>query len=187
MYLNGLFNVLEEDSLQYLKNDKNKARNIEKELLDKIYLGGNIHTSISRLEKYAECPFSYHLRYGLNIKDRSNQSNNYFANIGTFLHEIVKETFDYIKQNNINEKITEKGLPKRSVYTLKEELILEKNQELEKSIESYVSTIENIVNLSIENVREKEQFKEFKFKKNNEIILNKIEKEMFSKIIIIVT
>ena len=178
MYLNGLFNVLEEDSLQYLKNDNNKARNIEKELLDKIYLGGNIHTSISRLEKYAECPFSYHLRYGLNIKDRSNQSNNYFANIGTFLHEIIKETFDYIKQNDINEKITEKGLPKRSVYTLKEELILEKNQELEKSIESYVSTIENVVNLSIENVREKEQFKEFKFKKNNEIILNKIEKEM---------
>lgn len=178
MYLNGLFNVLEEDSLQYLKNDKNKAKNIEKELLDKIYLGGNIHTSISRLEKYAECPFSYHLRYGLNIKDRSNQSNNYFANIGTFLHEIIKETFDYIKQNNINEKITEKGLPKRSVYTLKEELILEKDQELEKSIDSYVSTIENIVNISIEKVREKEQFKEFKFKKNNEIILNKIEKEM---------
>ena len=54
------------------------------------------------MEKYAECPFSYHLRYGLNIKDRSNQSNNYFANIGTFLHEIIKETFDYIKENDIN-------------------------------------------------------------------------------------
>jgi len=92
MYLNGIFNILEEDSLQYFKEDKNMPPKIEKELLDKIYLGGNIHTSISRLEKYAECPFSYHLRYGLNIKDRSNQSNNYFANIGTFLHEIIKET-----------------------------------------------------------------------------------------------
>ncbi len=177
-YLNGLYNILEEDSLQYLKNDKNKPKNIEKELLDKIYLGGNIHTSISRLEKYAECPFSYHLRYGLNIKDSSNQTSNYFANIGTFLHAIIKETFDYIKQNNINENITKTGLPKRSVYTLKEEVIQAKDHELKQNIENYVQVIENIVTESIEKVRQKEQFEEFKFKKNNEIILNKIEHEL---------
>ena len=59
-YLNGIFNILEEDSLQYFKNNTNKPNKIEKELLDRIYIGGNIHTSISRLEKYAECPFSYH-------------------------------------------------------------------------------------------------------------------------------
>ena len=178
MYLNGIFNILEEDSLQYFKEYKNMPPKIEKELLDKIYLGGNIHTSISRLEKYAECPFSYHLRYGLNIKDRSNQSNNYFANIGTFLHEIIKETFDYIKENDINEKITNGGLPKKSVYTLKEELLLTQDKELEDNIEKYISEIKNIVNKSIENVKQKEQFQEFKFKKNNEIILNKIENEV---------
>lgn len=178
MYLNGIFNILEEDSLQYFKEDKNMPPKIEKELLDKIYLGGNIHTSISRLEKYAECPFSYHLRYGLNIKDRSNQSNNYFANIGTFLHEIIKETFDYIKENNINEKITNGGLPKKSVYTLKEELLLTQDKELEDNVQKYIYEIENIVNKSIEKVKQKEQFQEFKFKKNNEIILNKIENEV---------
>ena len=178
MYLNGIFNILEEDSLQYFKEYKNMPPKIEKELLDKIYLGGNIHTSISRLEKYAQCPFSYHLRYGLNIKDRSNQSNNYFANIGTFLHEIIKETFDYIKENDINEKITNGGLPKKSVYTLKEELLLTQDKELENNIEKYISEIENIVNKSIEKVKQKEQFQEFKFKKNNEIILNKIENEV---------
>ena len=178
MYLNGIFNILEEDSLQYFKEDKNMPPKIEKELLDKIYLGGNIHTSISRLEKYAECPFSYHLRYGLNIKDRSNQSNNYFANIGTFLHEIIKETFDYIKENNINEKITNVGLPKKSVYTLKEELLLIQDKELEYNVKKYISEIENIVNKSIEKVKQKEQFQEFKFKKNNEIVLNKIENEV---------
>ena len=178
MYLNGIFNILEEDSLQYFKEDKNMPPKIEKELLDKIYLEGNIHTSISRLEKYAECPFSYHLRYGLNIKDRSNQSNNYFANIGTFLHEIIKETFDYIKENNINEKITNGGLPKKSVYTLKEELLLTQDKELEDNVQKYIYEIENIVNKSIEKVKQKEQFQEFKFKKNNEIVLNKIENEV---------
>ena len=178
MYLNGIFNILEEDSLQYFKEDKNMSPKIEKELLDKIYLEGNIHTSISRLEKYAECPFSYHLRYGLNIKDRSNQSNNYFANIGTFLHEIIKETFDYIKENNINEKITNGGLPKKSVYTLKEELLLTQDKELEYNVQKYIYEIENIVNKSIEKVKQKEQFQEFKFKKNNEIVLNKIENEV---------
>lgn len=178
MYLNGIFNILEEDSLQYFKEDKNMPPKIEKELLDKIYLGGNIHTSISRLEKYAKCPFSYHLRYGLNIRDRSNQSNNYFANIGTFLHEIIKETFDYIKENNINGKIANVGLPKKSIYTLKEELLLTQDKELEDNVQKYIYEIENIVNKSIEKVKQKEQFQEFKFKKNNEIVLNKIENEV---------
>ena len=68
MYLNGILNILEEYSLRYLREDKNIAKKISKELLEKIYLNNNIYTSISRLEKYAGCPFSYHLRYGLNIK-----------------------------------------------------------------------------------------------------------------------
>ena len=101
MYLNGILNILEEYSLRYLREDKNIAKKISKELLEKIYLNNNIYTSISRLEKYAGCPFSYHLRYGLNIKDRGNGTNNNLANIGSFMHEIIKETFDYIKENNI--------------------------------------------------------------------------------------
>ena len=171
--------IIEDDKSKLSKEEyQNIIKIYNMYLIDKIYLGGNIHTSISRLEKYAECPFSYHLRYGLNIRDRSNQSNNYFANIGTFLHEIIKETFDYIKENNINEKITNGGLPKKSVYTLKEELLLTQDKELEDNLEKYIYEIENIVNKSIEKVKKKEQFQEFKFKKNNEIVLNKIENEI---------
>ena len=133
MYLNGILNILEEYSLRYLREDKNIAKKISKELLEKIYLNNNIYTSISRLEKYAGCPFSYHLRYGLNIKDRGNGTNNNLANIGSFMHEIIKETFDYIKENNINENITKQGLPKRDIYVLKEEIIKNNDNELKEN------------------------------------------------------
>lgn len=178
MYLNGILNILEEYSLRYLREDKNITKKISKELLEKIYLNNNIYTSISRLEKYAGCPFSYHLRYGLNIKDRENGTNNNLANIGSFMHEIIKETFDYIKENNINENITKQGLPKRDIYVLKEEIIKNNDNELKENLEKYINIIYKIVKDSIKKVKEKEQFVDFKFKKNNEIILNKVEKQM---------
>lgn len=178
MYLNGILNILEEYSLRYLREDKNIAKKISKELLEKIYLNNNIYTSISRLEKYAGCPFSYHLRYGLNIKDRENGTNNNLANIGSFMHEIIKETFDYIKENKVNENITKQGLPKRDIYVLKEEIIKNNDNELKENLEKYINIIYKIVKDSIKKVKEKEQFVDFKFKKNNEIILNKVEKQM---------
>ena len=44
--------------------DKNK---IEK--FDKLY-GNTLVTSISKLERYRSCPFSYYLQYGLRLKEK---------------------------------------------------------------------------------------------------------------------
>ena len=46
-----------------------KADKIKKELVDKLY-GNTLKTSISRLEQYKSCPFSYYLKYGLNLQER---------------------------------------------------------------------------------------------------------------------
>ena len=94
------------------------------------------------------------------------------------MHEIIKETFDYIKENNINENITKQGLPKRDIYVLKEEIIKNNDNKLKENLEKYINIIYKIVKDSIKKVKEKEQFVDFKFKKNNEIILNKVEKQM---------
>lgn len=39
------------------------------ENVDKLY-GDKIHTTITRLEKYANCPYSYFMQYGLKITEK---------------------------------------------------------------------------------------------------------------------
>lgn len=89
---------LEEDlkGLEYT----NLPEKIKKENIDKLY-GSTLNTSISRLEKYRSCPFSYYLQYGLRLKEKEQLKIQSF-NIGSFMHETIDEFFDYVKQENLN-------------------------------------------------------------------------------------
>lgn len=51
------------------ENYTNQPEKITKENLQKMY-GDTIFTSISRLEQYKKCPFSFYLKYGLNINEK---------------------------------------------------------------------------------------------------------------------
>lgn len=50
-------------------NYSNIPKKIDAEIIEKLY-GENLKTSISRLEQYKRCPFSFYLKYGLGIKER---------------------------------------------------------------------------------------------------------------------
>ena len=52
-----------EEALKGL-NYTNLPDKISKNLMNKLY-GDTLHTSVSRLEQYRKCPFSFHLKYGL--------------------------------------------------------------------------------------------------------------------------
>ena len=89
---------LEEDlkGLEYT----NLPEKIKKENIDKLY-GNTLNTSISRLEKYRSCPFSYYLQYGLRLKEKEQLKIQSF-NTGSFMHETIDEFFDYVKQEDLN-------------------------------------------------------------------------------------
>ena len=78
----------------------NIPRDINKDNIEKLY-GNKLNTSISRLERYRSCPFSYYLQYGLNIKEKDQLKIQNF-NTGSFMHETIDEFFQYIKENNLN-------------------------------------------------------------------------------------
>jgi len=62
--------------------------------LEKLY-GDILNTSISRLEQYKRCAFSYYLKYGLSISDKSLfkiQS----LDTGTFMHDVIDEFFNQV-------------------------------------------------------------------------------------------
>ncbi len=87
----------------------NIPEKIEKENIDKLY-GNTLTTSISKLERYRSCPFSYYLQYGLKIKPQEELKMQ-TLNTGTFIHEVIDEFFEDVKSEQIElEDITDEEL-----------------------------------------------------------------------------
>ena len=90
-------NKLEKD-LQGL-NYTNIPQNIETKTIEKLY-GNVLKTSVSKLETYKKCPFSYFLKYGLNLKQKEELKIQNF-DTGSFMHEIIDLFFNQVKEENI--------------------------------------------------------------------------------------
>ena len=113
-------NILE-NNLKGL-NYSSKAQQINEENLEKLY-GKTLKTSISRLEQYRECPFSFHLKYGLKIKEQEEYKLN-ALDTGSFMHEVIDEFFARVEDvNTINDKDIEEIIEK----IIREKLELDKN------------------------------------------------------------
>lgn len=94
---NNWKNQLEQD-IQAL-NYTNLPQKIEKENIDKLY-GNTLKTSISKLERYRRCPFSYYLQYGLKLKEKEELKIQSF-NTGSFMHETIDEFFKKVREENL--------------------------------------------------------------------------------------
>ena len=67
----------------------NQAKDLTKDRALKLY-GNPVFTSVSRLETYAACPFSFFVKYGLKAKERKVFSFEQ-VDAGTFMHNIIDE------------------------------------------------------------------------------------------------
>lgn len=87
----------------------NIPEKIEQENIDRLY-GNTLVTSISKLERYRSCPFSYYLQYGLKIKPQEELKIQ-TLNTGTFIHEVIDEFFERVKEAGKQlEEITDEEL-----------------------------------------------------------------------------
>ena len=87
----------------------NIPEKIKQNNIDRLY-GNTLVTSISKLERYRSCPFSYYLQYGLKIKPQEELKIQ-TLNTGTFIHEVIDEFFETVKSQGIKlEEITEEQL-----------------------------------------------------------------------------
>lgn len=88
-------------------NYKNNAENITQENIDKMY-GNTLKTSVSKLEQYSGCPFSYYLKYGLKLNDKETLKIE-AIDTGTFMHDVIDSFFTRIEEEKLDIKqITEK-------------------------------------------------------------------------------
>ena len=88
--------------------------------IQKLY-GDTLKTSVSRLEQYRSCPFSYYLKYGLNLSERQ-EFKVQALDTGSFMHDVIDSFFDKLQERDI--KI--KGLEQEDIDKIVDEIINEK-------------------------------------------------------------
>ena len=80
----------------------NIEKTISKEMAKKLYstADGKLQFSVSKLEKYAQCPFAYFIEYGLKAKDRKLYDFS-APDLGSFMHEVLDDFTNNIRRKNI--------------------------------------------------------------------------------------
>ena len=85
-------------ALQY----KNEPEKLKQNKLEKLY-GNTLKTSVSRLEQYQACAFSYYLKYGLKLKEKDS-FNVEAVDTGNLMHEVIDSFFERLDELNISVK-----------------------------------------------------------------------------------
>lgn len=80
----------------------NLVEKIPREKIKRLYSNdnGRLMFSVSRIEKYAQCPFSYYVQYGLKAKDRKVYEFT-APDLGSFMHDILDQFTNKIRKENI--------------------------------------------------------------------------------------
>lgn len=159
---------------------KNIPEKINNENIKKLY-GDQIKTSVSQLEQYKKCPFSFYLKYGLKINPKEEFKIRPI-DTGSFMHDIIDTFFETVNQKSkeeenlsiyiisnkdiediLNEIIEEKlNLSKNYIFTSTQKFIL-LTKKLKKVI---IQSIQHIV-YQIQNSEFNVLGNELNFKKEN--------------------
>lgn len=114
-----------QDDLQGLSYT-NLPQDIKKENIQKLY-GNTLNTSVSRLEQYRRCPFSYYLQYGLKLKEKENLKIHTFET-GSFMHETIDEFFEQIREQGLAlAELEEQQISEMVSHIIDQNLQLSKN------------------------------------------------------------
>ena len=72
----------------------NQAEKISKQNINNMY-GDTLRTSVSRLEQYQSCHFSYFLKYGLKLSEKDNFKISPI-DTGSFMHDVIDSFFEEV-------------------------------------------------------------------------------------------
>ena len=139
-----------ESAVQAL-NYTNKPEKISKENLDKMY-GDTLQTSVSKLEQYRRCPFSYYLTYGLQLNDR-DISKVEAVDTGSFMHDVIDTFFDILDSRGIAAKeVEDDELEEIVEQIVSEKMELERNF-IFKTSAKYINLIRRLKKVVVTSIK----------------------------------
>ena len=131
-------------------NYVSKSEWLKKDNIDKLY-GEKLRTSVSKLESYANCPFSYYLKYGLKLNDKEVLKVE-SVDTGTFMHDVIDTFFGIIEEKRIDiKKIANEEIEKILNDIVEEKLNLNRNY-IFKYTAKYrvlINRLKRVISLSI--------------------------------------
>lgn len=146
------------DALRY-KNDPEK---LEKEKIQKLY-GNTLKTSVSRLEQYEACKFSYYLKYGLKLQEQSTFKVE-TIDTGNFMHEVIDGFFTYLEEKKLNVKSLKDEQIKNITEQIVEEKLSLKKYDIFNSIPKYrvlAKRLKKVIIRSMEYIANSLKYSEF--------------------------
>ena len=80
----------------------NLVEKVPREKIKRLYQSENkkIMFSVSRIEKYAQCPFSYYVQYGLKAKDRKVYEFS-APDLGSFMHNVIDDFTNTVRERKL--------------------------------------------------------------------------------------
>ncbi|HHV65163.1 MAG TPA: helicase-exonuclease AddAB subunit AddB [Peptococcaceae bacterium] len=104
---------------------KNIAQPVSREKVTALF-GSPVYTSVSRLEKYTACPFSFYVQYGLKAQERKIYRLSP-PDIGTFMHAVIERFSRLLAEQKISWRDVDRKWCEDKVSEIVEEM-LEKMQ-----------------------------------------------------------
>lgn len=148
-----------------LKNAMNglKYTNVAEEIsVDNIkaLYGNTLHTTISRLEQYRKCPFSFHMKYGLKLVEKSEFQLKPIDK-GSFMHNVIERFFN--EAENVKD-MTELDIKSLVNKIIEEELELPKNYLFTSTSRFRILTtrLKRVIFQSINQIVEQLKYSDFK-------------------------
>jgi ATP-dependent helicase/nuclease subunit B len=102
----------------------NQVEKVNSTKIKSLY-GTPLQFSVSRLEKYAQCPFSYYVQYGLKAKDRRVYEFS-MPELGSFIHEVLDDFSEVLDKERMNWREVEESFVNEAISDIVDEKIKEK-------------------------------------------------------------
>ena len=147
---NKKYKNLLNDNLKYISFNFNEK--IKKENINKLY-GNKLNTSISKLEKYNSCPFSYYMQYILKLKEKEELKIQ-SLDTGSFMHEVIDEFFEEVNnsENNNLKDITDEEI-ENIINKIIDEKLLNNNYYIFTATEKYKLLVSRLKRIIIKSLK----------------------------------
>jgi ATP-dependent helicase/nuclease subunit B len=120
----------------------NRAEIQDTSKIRKLY-GRHMTMSVSKLEKFVECPFAYFVQYGLKAKDRKVY-NFTSPDLGTFMHNIVQSFSVNLKENNLSWRDIDKNWCEENVSQIVDKTLTKMQGSILNSSKRYGHVTNNL-------------------------------------------
>ena len=103
--------------------DNNDVPVITQDLVNGLFLSkGYMSGSVTRLEKYQQCPFRFYAQYGLRLEPRKVRAFG-APEIGTFLHANLERLGNYLLEHNQQWRDLDESMQREMCSTVADEIV----------------------------------------------------------------